>query len=241
MSNSTTVLRTPKKRATLRKGLTGFFMIVVLLGLGFSGCKTMSKSQKGAVIGGASGGVVGGVVGRTMGNTAMGAIIGATVGGVAGAVIGRQMDKQAEELAKEMGDAQVVREGEAIMVNFKEKVLFAYDRSDLSTVAMTNLDKLNAILAKYPETNITVIGHTDNKGSESYNQTLSERRAGAVTRYSTQQGILNTRLTAIGKGETDPIATNETMEGSSLNRRVEFVITANDKLKAEAKKEAGTK
>ena len=241
MLNSRTVFTISKKGMNLRKGLTGIFIVLALLGVGFSGCKTMNKSQKGAVIGGASGGVVGGVVGRTMGNTAMGAIIGATVGGVAGAVIGRQMDKQAEEIAREMGDAEVIREGEAIVVNFKEKVLFAYDRSDLSAMAMANLDKLNAILLKYPETNITVIGHTDSKGTESYNQTLSESRASAVTSYSSQHGIMSTRLTAIGKGETDPVATNETADGSALNRRVEFVITANDKLKAEAKKEAGSK
>jgi outer membrane protein OmpA-like peptidoglycan-associated protein len=199
----------------------------------------MTKSQKGAVIGGTSGAVIGGVVGHTMGNTAMGAIIGAAAGGVAGGVIGHKMDKQAEEIAKEMGDAEVIREGEGIVIKFKEKVLFAYDRSDLNATAKTNLDKLKNILLKYPETNITVIGHTDSKGYDRYNQTLSESRATAVTNYANQNGIDKARLTAIGKGETDPIATNDTEEGSASNRRVEFVITANDKMKAEAKAEAG--
>jgi outer membrane protein OmpA-like peptidoglycan-associated protein len=199
----------------------------------------MTKSQKGAVIGGTSGAVIGGVVGHTMGNTAMGAIIGAAAGGVAGGVIGHKMDKQAEEIAREMGDAEVIREGEGIVIKFKEKVLFAYDRSDLNATAKTNLDKLKNILLKYPETNITVIGHTDSKGSDSYNQTLSESRATAVTNYASQNGIDKARLTAIGKGESDPIATNDTEEGSASNRRVEFVITANDKMKAEAKAEAG--
>jgi outer membrane protein OmpA-like peptidoglycan-associated protein len=138
-----------------------------------------------------------------------------------------------------MGDAEVIREGEGIVIKFKEKVLFAYDRSDLNATAKTNLDKLKNILLKYPETNITVIGHTDSKGSDSYNQTLSESRATAVTNYASQNGIDKARLTAIGKGETDPIATNDTEEGSASNRRVEFVITANDKMKAEAKAEAG--
>jgi outer membrane protein OmpA-like peptidoglycan-associated protein len=198
----------------------------------------MNKSQKGAVIGGAGGGVVGGVVGRAFGNTAMGAIIGATVGGVGGAVIGRQMDKQAEEIAKEMGDADVIREGEAIVIKFKEQVLFAYDRSDLNANAKTSLDKLRTTLLKYPETNITIIGHTDSKGTKQYNQTLSETRANTVANYTSQNGIDKNRLTAIGKGETDPIATNDTEEGSASNRRVEFVITANEKMKADAKKEA---
>jgi outer membrane protein OmpA-like peptidoglycan-associated protein len=223
----------------MKQGIMSLTLLVTILAILLSGCKTMTKSQKGAVIGGTSGAVIGGVVGHTMGNTAMGAIIGAAAGGVAGGVIGHKMDKQAEEIAKEMGDAEVIREGEGIVIKFKEKVLFAYDRSDLNATANTNLDKLKNILLKYPETNITVIGHTDSKGSDSYNQTLSESRATAVTNYASQNGIDKARLTAIGKGETDPIATNDTEEGSASNRRVEFVITANDKMKAEAKAEAG--
>jgi len=239
MSNNKQVVKTEKKTTVLRTGITGFMLVIVVFALLASGCKSMNKSQKGAVIGGTSGAVVGGVVGRAVGNTAMGAIVGATVGGVAGAVIGKQMDKQAEELAKEMKDAEVIREGEAIVIKFNEAVLFAYDRSDLNENARTNLDKLKAALVKYPETNITVIGHTDSKGTNEYNQTLSESRANAVVAYTHKNGINSSRLTAIGKGETDPIATNTTTEGSALNRRVEFVITANDKMKADAKKDTG--
>lgn len=212
--------------------LIAFCLVIV------AGCSTATRSQKGAVIGAAGGGAVGAVVGKIAGNTAMGAIIGAAAGGVTGAVIGRNMDKQAEAIAKEMKDAEVIREGEGIIIRFNEKVLFAYDRSDLNTTAQTNLDKLNSILAKYPETNITIIGHTDNKGSDSYNQTLSEARASSVTSYAGQNGINTARLTAVGKGESDPIAVNDTEEGRASNRRVEFVITANEKMKAEAKTEA---
>jgi len=237
MSNNKTVVITAKKKFAFEKIAGGFVLIVIVLALSLAGCKSMNKSQKGAVIGGASGAVVGGVVGKSVGNTAMGAIIGATVGGVGGAVIGRQMDKQAEEIAKEMGDVDVIREGEAIVIRFKEKVLFAFDHSDLSTGAKGSLDKLRTTLVKYPETNITVIGHTDNKGTMKYNQTLSENRANSVTNYTSQNGIDHNRMTAIGKGETDPIATNDTEEGSASNRRVEFVITANDKMKADAQKE----
>jgi len=239
MLNSKMVAETKKKKVLFEKTRGKFLLIIIVLAVSLAGCKTMNKSQKGAVIGGAGGAVVGGVVGKSVGNTAMGAIIGATVGGVSGAVIGRQMDKQAEEIAKEMGDVDVIREGEAIVIRFKEKVLFAYDRSDLSADAKGSLDKLRTTLLKYPETNITVIGHTDNKGTEKYNQTLSENRANSVTDYTSQNGIDNNRLTAIGKGETDPIATNSTEEGSASNRRVEFVITANEKMKADAKKETG--
>jgi outer membrane protein OmpA-like peptidoglycan-associated protein len=239
MLNSKTVVVTAKKKFAFEKIVGSFLLIVIVLALSLAGCKSMNKTQKGAVIGSASGGVVGGVIGKSVGNTAMGAIIGATVGGVGGAVIGRQMDKQAEEIAKEMGDVDVIREGEAIVIRFKEKVLFAYDHFDLSAGAKSNLDKLRATLIKYPETNITVIGHTDSKGTNRYNQTLSENRANSVAVYTSQNGINNNRVTAIGKGETDPIATNDTEEGSASNRRVEFVITANEKMKADSKKETG--
>ena len=212
--------------------LVAFCLVLV------ASCSTATRSQKGAVIGAAGGGAVGAVVGKIAGNTAMGAIIGAAAGGVTGAVIGKNMDKQAEAIAKEMKDAEVIREGEGIIIRFNEKVLFAYDRSDLNATAKTNLDKLNSILGKYPETDITIIGHTDNKGSDSYNQTLSEARATSVTTYAGQNGINTARLTAMGKGETDPISVNDTEEGRASNRRVEFVITANEKMKAEAKTEA---
>ena len=238
MLNRKMVVETTKKNVLFEKIAGSLLLMVVATTMLLAGCKSMNKSQKGAVIGGAGGGVVGGVVGRAFGNTAMGAIIGATVGGVGGAVIGRQMDKQAEEIAKEMGDADVIREGEAIVIKFKEQVLFAYDRSDLNANAKSSLDKLRTTLLKYPETNITIIGHTDSKGTKQYNQTLSETRANTVANYTSQNGIDKNRLTAIGKGETDPIATNDTEDGSASNRRVDFVITANEKMKADAKKEA---
>jgi outer membrane protein OmpA-like peptidoglycan-associated protein len=229
------VQKSNRKLSKLASTAMGLGLFALLL----SGCSTMTKSQKGAVIGGAGGAVVGGVVGRIMGKTAMGAIIGAAAGGVAGAVIGRNMDKQAAEMAKELADAEVIREGEGIVIKFKEKVLFAYNSSDLNATSKKSLDQLNSILRKYPETNITIIGHTDSNGSDSYNQTLSESRSNSVTTYAGQNGIARLRLTPIGKGESDPIATNETDDGRSLNRRVEFVITANEKMKAEAKAEAG--
>lgn len=239
MSNRNQVISVGKKMMTLSKAIMVSGLFLSLFAFTIPGCKTMNKSQKGAVIGGTSGAVIGGVVGRSMGNTAMGAVIGATVGGVTGAVIGRQMDKQAAEIAKEMGDAEVIREGEAIVIRFKEQVLFGYDRSDLNDAAKLNLDKLKTTLLKYPETNITVIGHTDSKGTKRYNQKLSESRANSVTSYTSHNGISLSRLTSIGRGETDPIATNDTDAGSALNRRVEFVITANEKMKEEAKKESG--
>jgi outer membrane protein OmpA-like peptidoglycan-associated protein len=119
--------------------------------------------------------------------------------------------------------------------------LFGFDRSDLNTSAETNLNKLVNVLQKYPDTNIEIIGHTDNKGTNDYNQTLSQRRASSVASYLRAQRVSSSRLTTKGMGESDPIATNDTEDGRSQNRRVEFVITANEKMKADAKREAGEK
>ncbi|MBA2746107.1 MAG: OmpA family protein [Flavisolibacter sp.] len=220
------------------KTLRQFSIMMALFAVMAAGCKSMSRSQKGAVIGTAGGGAVGAVVGKAAGNTAMGAIIGAAVGGVTGAVIGRKMDKQAEEMKEVLGDAEVRREGEGIVVVFKEQVLFAYDKSELNTQAKVNLDKLTNVLKKYPDTDIQIIGHTDSRGAEDYNLSLSERRARSVSGYLNGSGIANNRIAIKGMGELDPIATNDTDEGRAMNRRVEFVITANEKMKAESMRES---
>jgi len=206
-----------------------------------SGCASWNKTQKGAVVGTAAGGAMGAVIGKASGNTALGAIIGAAVGGAAGAVIGNQMDKQAEEIEKTVPDAKVERVGEGIVVEFNSNVLFGFDQSNLTADARTNLDKLVTVLNKYPDTNIEVQGHTDSKGSKSYNQSLSERRANEVSGYLTGKSISSQRLTIKGFGETVPKYENETDAGRTQNRRVEFLITANEKMKAEAAKEAGVK
>lgn len=204
-----------------------------------AGCKSMNKSQKGAVIGAAGGAVAGAVIGKAAGNAAMGAIIGATVGGVAGAIIGRQMDKQAKEIAEEIPDAKVERVGEGIVVEFNSRVLFGFDQSDLNSTAKENLDNLVKVLKKYPDTNIEIQGHTDNVGTDEYNQGLSERRAMVVTAYLRNAGIDANRVHAKGFGENAPKYSNETEEGRAMNRRVDFLITANEKMVADAKKEAG--
>jgi outer membrane protein OmpA-like peptidoglycan-associated protein len=215
-------------------------MIVAVLAVALmiSSCKNMNKTQKGAAIGTAGGAVVGGVIGKAAGNTALGAIIGATVGGVTGAVIGRKMDKQAEEIKNEVPGAKVERVGEGIVVEFNNQVLFGFDRSDLNDNARTSLNELIQVLNKYPDTNIEIQGHTDNTGTDSYNQGLSERRAGAVASYLKSNGIRSSRVTTKGYGETAPKYPNDTESGQSQNRRVDFLITANEKMKEDAKKEA---
>jgi outer membrane protein OmpA-like peptidoglycan-associated protein len=208
-----------------------------------AGCKSMNRSQKGAVIGAAGGGAAGAVIGKVAGNTALGAIIGATVGGVTGAVIGRKMDKQAEEIKNRNPDANVERVGEGIVVEFSDKILFGFDQSNLTETAQVNLNKVIEVLKKYPDTDIEVQGHTDSKGTTRYNQNLSVRRATSVSDYLSHQYVASSRLTIKGFGENTPKYDNGNEQGQTQNRRVEFLITANEKMKAEAREEAekGTK
>jgi outer membrane protein OmpA-like peptidoglycan-associated protein len=201
-----------------------------------TGCASWNKTQKGAVVGTAAGGGMGAVIGRASGNTALGTIIGAAVGGAAGAVIGNQMDKQAEEIQKKVPDAKVERVGEGIVVEFNSNVLFGFDKSALSYDAKASLDKLVTVLNEYKDTDIELQGHTDSRGSLAYNQGLSEERAGAVSRYLADSGVTASRMTIKGFGETLPKYDNATETGRSENRRVEFLITANAKMRADAEK-----
>jgi outer membrane protein OmpA-like peptidoglycan-associated protein len=223
------------KKSIMKKFTSISLFAILFASLVFVGCASWNKTQKGAVVGTAAGGAVGAVIGRTTGNTEIGAIIGATVGG---AIIGNQMDKQAEEIKNKVPDARVERVGEGIIVEFNSNILFGFDQSNLSDEAKTNLDKLVLVLNSYSETDIEIQGHTDSRGAEAYNQNLSIQRAGTVSNYLVQKGISNLRLTVRGFGENTPRYDNSTAEGRSLNRRVEFLITANEKMRAEAEKQA---
>ncbi|HWJ41373.1 MAG TPA: OmpA family protein [Candidatus Limnocylindrales bacterium] len=188
----------------------------------------MNKQQEGAVIGAATGAAVGGVVGNQTGSTARGAIIGAVVGGAAGAIIGHQMDQQAKELSQAIPGATVARVGEGIEVTFASGLLFAFDSDQILPTAGTNLTELAKSLNKYPDSQLLIVGHTDNVGDASYNQRLSERRSNSAAAYLAAQGVARTRLAASGKGESEPVATNDTDAGRQLNRRVEVAIYASE-------------
>jgi outer membrane protein OmpA-like peptidoglycan-associated protein len=200
-------------------------------------CKTLNKSQKGAMIGAGAGGAVGAGVGNAAGNTALGAIIGATVGGVAGGIIGRQMDKQAEEIEQIPG-AEVTRVGEGINVTFDSGVLFALDSDQLSADSRQKLDQLATILNKYPDTYILIEGHTDASGSDAYNNKLSKRRANSVSDYLETVSIDNSRIRTKWYGEDQPKFPNDTPENMAKNRRVEFAIYANEQMKEKAQEQA---
>ncbi len=216
-------------------------LAVVLLGalLVSAGCASMSRQEKGAVIGAGSGAVIGGVIGKQVGNTALGAILGAAVGGAAGAYIGDYMDDQAEEIDRDLEGATVERVGEGIKITFDSGILFAVGKSDLQGEARTNLTNLAAILNKYADTEVLIEGHTDATGSDESNLTLSRNRAQSVANYLESQQVTATRFTIMGYGESQPVATNDSAEGRQANRRVELAIMANDKLKKAAEQKAG--
>lgn len=204
---------------------------------GAAGCASMSKEQKGAVIGAAAGGAIGGVIGNQTGSTARGAIIGAVVGGVAGAIIGNQMDKQAQELKQNIPGAVVERVGEGIQVTFASGLMFEFDSDVIRGDARTNLNALARSLDKYDKSDLMIVGHTDGVGTRAYNQDLSERRSNSAARYLESQGVTR-RIATRGLGEDEPIASNETDAGRRQNRRVEVAIYASEAWQAEARRQA---
>ena len=203
------------------------------------GCAEWNRTQKGAAIGAGAGAAAGGLIGAASGNTAAGLLIGAAVGGVAGAFIGRYMDKQAEEIERDIAGAKVERIGEGIKITFDSGILFDVDQANLKYDSKTELAQLSTILNKYEDTNIMLAGHTDSTGSDQYNMGLSERRAQTVADYLVTQNVSNTRLDVRGFGKNEPVASNDTVAGRALNRRVEVAIWANDKLKKVAAAKAG--
>ena len=218
--------------------ITKTFYGILSISIIAAGCDTTrraSNQNKGVVIGAATGAVIGGVIGNNVGkkgNTALGAILGAAIGGAAGGIIGNKMDKQAEKIKTEIPGAQVERVGEGIIVSFPDKnpdgskmgVYFDFNKATITSNSKIALDKLVKIFNEYPETNILVEGHTDDKGTDSYNLSLSQKRADAVGDYLKNQGIASSRLTIKWYGEAQPKVTNDTEEGRAINRRVEFTI-----------------
>lgn len=200
--------------------------LLLILTLTLTSCSNLSNLAKGTLIGTTAGAAVGAAAGAYFGDTAKGAIIGAAVGGATGAIIGRNMDKQAEELAK-MEKARVERIGEGIAISFESGLLFATNSADLQPAARENLTTLATSLKNFPDSDVLVIGHTDSTGTAEYNMTLSQRRAASAKSFLMAQGVAESRITAEGRGLTEPIADNKTPEGRDANRRIEVAIFAN--------------
>ena len=214
--------------------IAAIFLSSTLMLTSCEAIQNSNNTQRGAAIGTASGAVIGGILGNNIGkgkNAALGAVLGGIVGGVAGGVIGNKMDKQAKDIKEALPGAQVERVNEGIKITLSENTVnFDFNSAALTTVSKSNLDKLAGVMVQYPDTNINVYGHTDSKGTDEYNLTLSQKRANSVIDYLVSKGIARTRLNAMGMGEKDPIATNETEAGRAQNRRVEFAITANEEM-----------
>ena len=217
-----------------KTNIAALFISTSLVMTSCEAVKNSNNQQKGTAIGAVAGAVLGGVLGNNIGNgknSELGAVLGGVVGGVAGNVIGKKMDKQAKEIKETLPGAEVERVGEGIRVTMKENIVkFAFDSSDLTAAAKSNLDKLAQVLVNNPDTNINIYGFTDSKGTDDYNLGLSDRRAAAVKAYMATKGVDGSRMITMGMGEKDPVASNDTDAGRAENRRVEFAITANENM-----------
>jgi outer membrane protein OmpA-like peptidoglycan-associated protein len=185
-----------------------------------------SKATKGALIGAAAGAVVGLISGDDAVERRQRALIGAGVGALAGGAIGNYQDRQEAKLRAELEGTgvSVTRMGDNITLNMPGNVTFATNSSDLSPAFFDVLNSVGKVLKEFDKTVVEVAGHTDNTGSESYNQSLSERRAGSVSTYLQAQGVTSQRLITVGMGELRPVADNNTPDGRQVNRRVEITM-----------------
>ncbi len=185
-----------------------------------------SKATKGALIGAAAGAVVGLISGDDAVERRQRALIGAGVGALAGGAIGNYQDRQEAKLRAELEGTgvSVTRIGDNITLNMPGNVTFATNSSDLSPAFFDVLNSVGKVLNEFNKTVVEVAGHTDSTGSESYNQSLSERRAGSVSTYLQAQGVNSQRLITVGMGELRPVADNNSADGRQANRRVEITM-----------------
>ena len=192
----------------------------------YTGESKTSNATKGAIIGAVSGAVVGLVTGDDSLERRQRALIGAGVGALAGGSIGYYMDRQEMKLRQELEGTGVgvYRDGDNITLNMPGNVTFATDSADLNAQFFTVLNSVTKVLDEFDQTVVEVAGHTDSTGSNSYNLSLSERRAGSVAQYLRSQGVMDQRLITVGLGEDMPVADNATESGRQLNRRVEITM-----------------
>ncbi|MDJ0711555.1 MAG: OmpA family protein [Woeseiaceae bacterium] len=212
-----------------------YILAITMVMVFISGCKTLdaytreektSSTTKGALIGAGIGAVIGLISGDDAVERRQRALIGAGVGALAGGSVGYYMDKQEAQLRAELEGTgvSVHRNGDNITLNMPGNVTFATDSSDLSPAFFDVLNSVGKVLDEYDQTVVEVAGHTDSTGTDSYNQALSERRAGSVANYLRGQGVMNERLITVGMGEKYPIADNGTPNGRQANRRVEITM-----------------
>lgn len=228
---------------SLRTTVCSFLAVAMLA----TGCASMNKTGKGALIGGGGGAALGAGLGAIIGGgkgAAIGTAIGAAVGAGAGTLIGRKMDKQEAELKAQLAEKAKVEQVtdanglQAIKVTFESGILFPTNGTTLSQAARTELAQFATSIIQNPGTNVQIYGFTDNTGSMQVNQRVAAGRADSVLAYLAQCGVAPTRLSAQGIPMADYVASNETAAGRAENRRVEVYITAGQQMIQQA--EAGT-
>ena len=210
-------------------------IVLATSALVLGGCANTSETDDGgsdkAVAGAIIGGIIGGVVANNTGKQSKGkTAIGVVAGAAAGGAIGHTMDKKEEKLrqiaserdAKEM-EVTRVRE-DLLRVSVSSEASFDFNRAELKPQFKPTLNKVADVLYNDPNQRIQVVGHTDSKGSEAYNQGLSERRAQATADYLISQGVAREQITVEGRGELEPRADNATAAGRAQNRRVEIYL-----------------
>jgi outer membrane protein OmpA-like peptidoglycan-associated protein len=193
--------------------------------------RPMTRTQSGAMIGAVGGAVVGAMAYKK--NRTKGAVVGAVGGGLAGAAVGVYMDNQRRDLEKNLapeiqaGQARVQKlSDQVVLVTMTSQTAFDTDSSAIKPGFHSTLDKLADVVVRYGKTTLTVVGHTDNVGSNAYNQQLSERRALSVAQFLESRRVNGMRLATAGKGETQPVASNASVAGRQENRRVEIYVEA---------------
>lgn len=190
--------------------------------------RTAIGALAGAAVGAGGGALIAG-----RGHRGTGALIGGIVGAAGGGAVGNYMDRQAAEMKRKLPEAAVAREGDKLYVALPSGILFDVDKTEIKPAARESIAKAAEVLVKYPDTYITVEGHTDSTGTTEYNQKLSERRADAVRGMLLRDGVPASRIGIKGYGESDPVADNSTPEGRQSNRRVQLEIRPNEKLKTQ--------
>lgn len=185
-----------------------------------------ARAQRNAVIGAVSGAVAGLVTGDSSMERKKRALVGAGLGAIAGGAVGYYQDRQEAKLRAELegSGVSVTRMGENITLNMPGNVTFATDSADLNAGFFTVLDSVSKVVNEFEQTVIEVAGHTDSTGSESYNQTLSVRRAQSVGSYLRSRQVMPQRIIEVGMGEMRPVASNDSASGRQVNRRVELTL-----------------
>ena len=206
-----------------------FVALIAVLAMGCA--QPTTKTRQGAMVGTGVGAAIGAGLGQVIGGdteaTLLGAGIGAVLGGAAGGSIGRYMDNQEAALRQQFANseaASIQRNVDLLAVTFKSDFLYDIGSAALKPGAYTEIQRVSQVLNQYPQTRILVAGHTDSTGTTELNQELSERRALGVRDALIAQGVAADRISTLGYGENQPVASNYTPEGRQLNRRVVITI-----------------